>query len=166
MQKKRPHNALPEEMIEAIKKLSKEGVSNADIAKQFGLNRSTISRHSLNKRKTVNDEQKATVVRMFKSGKERYEIAEFLGFSESLIYRLTRDVKRTKLTSTPKPLPPKKRKTEVRKEDTEDMRKFSRKDPLAGRVKIEIKPGLWAYIKNDEKFNERLERQKQLHLNK
>lgn len=169
MNKKRTsHNKLSEELISAIQKLSKEGISNTEISIKFGLNKSTVSRYSLNKRKKPTEKDLQNIVRLFKSGQERWQIAESVGFSESLIYRLTKDTKRVKLTltSTPKPLPPKKRKTEVRKEDTDDMRRFDRKDPLAGRVKVEIKPGLWAYIKNDERFNERLEMQKKLHLNR
>lgn len=166
MTKRVPHNKLPKEITDAIIKLSKEGLSNTDIAKQFGINKSTVSRYSVNKRKIITDKDRVLIVKMFKEGKERFEIAVDIGFSEGLIYRLTRDIKRPKLSSTPRPLPPKKRKTEVRKQDDESMRMFKTVDPVKDRVKVEIKPGLWAYIKNDERFEERLERQKEIHLNR
>lgn len=166
MTKRVPHNKLPKEITDAIIKLSKEGLSNTDIAKKLGINRSTVSRYSVNKRKIITDNYRILIVKMFKEGKERFEIAVDTGFSESLIYRLTRDIKRPKLSSTPRPLPPKKRKTEVRKEDDDSMKSFKNIDPIKGRVKVEIKLGLWAYIKNDERFEERLERQKEMHLNR
>lgn len=177
MGKRKAANALSDELVSLIRKLSLEGLSTKEVAKKVGVNQSTVYRYVGGKfiRNVITKEQIKIIHGLFFNMMHKSDISkqtnipiQFVRYHTRGLIRdeekVTNEYRKIKrLTSTPSPLPPKKRKTEVRKEDTEDMRKFSRKDPLAGRVKVEIKPGLWAYIKNDERFEERLERQKELH---